>query len=114
VERCEKCGRYNFSNGGCRCKRFTVVHDYGDKEIWAVDEEEAALEYARYYNEESGECSLMNDEIEVEVIAESGDSKKFKVGAEPDIYYSADEVPPNHDVLQPGLSTEQPNEQKRK
>jgi len=94
VDRCERCHRFNFLGRGCNCQRFTVVFHACDRDIWAIDEECAALEFARIYNEDSGEYSLMNKEIEVEVIAASGDSKKFRVGAEPDIYYSADEIEP--------------------
>jgi hypothetical protein len=72
-----------------------VFHeDYlGDdsKTIYAIDHEQAAERYGEYYNSD-GDYSLMNNEITVDVVDESGERKRFKVGAEPSIHYNSEEI----------------------
>lgn len=88
--KCDKCHEYRFATAKeCHCKKF-VVFDEDDEEwdFYAMDEEGAALKFAKKYNE-NGDYALMNEEMRVEVILESGgDKTKFIVGAEPDIHYS--------------------------
>lgn len=63
------------------------------KELDAYDEEDAAKEYAKYYNENDGEYSLINNSISV-LVREGDDGviKIFSVSGEPDVYYSVGEL----------------------
>jgi len=86
--KCEKCKEYRFSNvEKCHCQAFTIIDEDGEEhEIQAMDEEGAALKYAEWSNVE-GDYYLMNETVEITV-----NNKKFRIGAEPDVYYSADEI----------------------
>lgn len=91
--KCTKCGEYHFTRESCEPEYFVYHENYmGDesKSIRAVNHEDAAVKYAQYYNIQN-EYILMNDDIEVKV-EKDGVVKYFMVGAEPDIYYSSDEI----------------------
>lgn len=60
------------------------------KKIRATNHEDAARGFAQYYNTQCDYC-LMNETIEVKV-EKDGVVKYFKVGAEPDVYYSSSEI----------------------
>ena len=85
---CEKCKGYRMSSvTTCHCKQFTVTNEDGeDIEFYAMDEDGAALKYAEYTNIE-GDYHLMNETVDILV-----NGKAFRVGAEPDIYYSSEEL----------------------
>lgn len=92
--KCKTCERYHYDDKSCGDKFMVFHEDYlGDegKKIYALDAEEAAERYGEYYNS-NGDYSLMNKEITVDVIDESGERKRFKVGAEPSIHYSTEEI----------------------
>ena len=86
--KCEKCKEYHFSPvKECRCKSFTVIDEDGEEhEVQAMDEEDAALKFAEESNVK-GDYYLMNETVEITV-----DGRKFCIGAEPDIHYSASEI----------------------
>ena len=85
---CEKCSEYRFNHvEECHCKAFTIIDEDGDEQkVQAMDKEDAALKYAQLTNEDGDYC-LMNETAEIEV-----DGSKFRIGAEPDIHYSAKEI----------------------
>ena len=87
--KCTKCNEYRFGNViKCNCQPFTIIDEDGEEhEIYGISEEDAALKYAEESNVE-GEYYLMNESVTIEV-----NSKKFVISAEPDIHYSAREVP---------------------
>ena len=86
---CEKCKEYMyapFRDGDeyiCQCKKFTILSEDGDCEVWANDDELAALKYAETSNED-GDYYLMNESSDILV-----NGKSFRISAEPDIHYSA-------------------------
>jgi len=85
---CPKCGEYRFNTVAvCRCKVFKVIDEDGEEHaVHAMDEEGAALKYAERSNTE-GDYYLMNESAEISV-----NGKKFRISAEPDVHYSANEV----------------------
>ena len=88
--KCDKCGEYRFDSvPKCNCKPFTIIDEDGEKynEIYAIDEEDAALKYAEKSNT-NGDYYLMDTDSVIITV----NDKKFEISAEPDIYYSAKEV----------------------
>lgn len=85
---CDKCGEYRFGTAtSCNCKLFIVLDENEEEhEIRAMDEEGAALKYAEESNVE-GDYYLMNETVEITV-----NGKRFCIGAEPDVHYSAREL----------------------
>lgn len=75
--------------------RFKIYHtDYlGDapKQLTAVSDYEAALNYAVYYNS-SADYTLLKDSEEITVENERGEKVKYRISAEPSIVYCADEI----------------------
>lgn len=85
---CKKCGEYKFNDPQiCNCKEFLVVDEEGEEHnVWAMDEQDAALKYA----EESNPCNdyyLMNETVDILV-----NGKAFRIGAEPDVHYFASTI----------------------
>jgi len=91
-EMCRKCHHWSFDSHNCSCKEFTVIDDQDEEhEYFGRDMEDAAENFAKYYNEGSGEYLLMNEEMIVKVI--DGDTiKTFSISAEPYISYITHEV----------------------
>ena len=92
--KCEKCGEYRFSDvKKCWCKEFTIFNEdeeeYGN--LYAMDFHDAALKYAEKSNVES-DYYLMENSVEIKVVDMDGTTQKFNIGAEPDVYYSAQPV----------------------
>ncbi len=90
---CKQCNEYNLSHSKiCGCKEFNVIYEGEDYEIYAKGHHDAAEKFAKQYNED-GDYDLMNETIEITVIEVERDvPTKFEVGAEPDIYYSINEI----------------------
>lgn len=81
--KCKKCHEFRFDTD-CHCKKFVIANEDGEeRNIFAIDEEAAAISYAKIYNE-NGDYALMHGSIEIKV-----NGKKYSISAEPDIYYSA-------------------------
>lgn len=92
---CSECNQWHFSNENCK-PAFKVYdkENRGDddpKTVRAIDHEDAAIEYAAYYNSRHDYC-LMGEEMEVEVEDSEGVRLKFMVGAEPNIQYNCREI----------------------
>jgi hypothetical protein len=91
------CGEYDFFGEVLRHRCKPVMYfkheDWGDEwqPIRAYDHEAAALRFAEKYNEESGECILMDSE-ETVTISNGVTEKVFVVSAEPSVSYDAYEV----------------------
>ena len=86
---CKNCGDYNLYSGtkNCGCKPFTIIDEDGEEySQHGMDEQDAAVKFAKSYNEEGDYC-LMNESMEITV-----NGKKFNISAEPDIYYGASEI----------------------
>ncbi len=83
MENCKKCGEIVYS-GDCNCKKFVVEEvESGECGIFfAVDEEAAALSYAKDYDQRY-DHRLVGDEITLKV-----NGLLFVVEAEPDVHYS--------------------------
>jgi len=89
---CEKCGKYLMrihidgeERKQCLCKEFTIIDEGGEEHsIGAMNTEDAALKYAEKSNCE-GDYYLMNESAEITV-----NDERFKISAEPDVYYSAE------------------------
>jgi hypothetical protein len=60
------------------------------QQVGAFNHEDAALKFAAYYNTSCDYC-LMHETIEIKVEFERK-VKFFKVGAEPDVHYSSEEI----------------------
>ena len=87
MNRCDKCGEYNFMKRPCQCEKFNVIDEDGEEhQVYAATEYFAALKYAEDSNC-NGDYYLMNESVEITV-----NSTKFRISAEPDIHYSADEI----------------------
>lgn len=92
-EKCDKCHEYHWSNVECDPEFKVYFEDYmGDepKTIHASNHEDAAIEFAQFYNMRNDYC-LMNEQIEVKV-ERDGVIKYFAVGAEPSVHYSSAEI----------------------
>jgi hypothetical protein len=67
------------------CKKHLIIDEDGEShEIYGRDLKDAALKFAKWYNEGDGGYMLMNETLIITV-----DGNPFVIGAEPDIYYSA-------------------------
>lgn len=86
---CDKCSDYKYGDKPCACKKFVIEHEDEPYERYATDFQSAAIKWAKYWNQDDG--SLINEEEDIEVTDENGETKIFTVGAEPDVYYSANE-----------------------
>lgn len=93
-EKCPFCGEYHFKNESCEPQYFVYHDEYlgsNFKTIHASSHEEAAVKYARYYNED-GDFPMMNgDAIKLKVIDHNSIAMCFTVYAEPDIHYNTKE-----------------------
>ena len=92
---CKTCGELKFDWKEHRCPPvFYVEHEiFGDdqKEFRAWNYKDAAIKFAKYYNE-TEDYALMNSSTDI-IISDGKIKKNFRVFAEPDIYYSSDEIP---------------------
>lgn len=61
------------------------------KSFEVIDAEDAALAYALYYNTTT-DYDLMNEEINIRVVDDQDEETYYKIAAEPDVYYTADEI----------------------
>jgi recombinational DNA repair protein RecR len=87
MKKCNRCGNYKHSEGECHCELHKVEDEDGDMhEVYAVSEWQAALDYAEESNT-SGDYYLMDDSVEIKV-----NGKPYRISAEPDVHYSADEI----------------------
>ena len=86
--KCEKCGTHCLDNATkCNCKKFCIVTEDGEQTIvFADDKESAALNYAEKSNNENDQYLIGSQED----ILVNGNA--FRIGAEADIYYLADEL----------------------
>jgi len=86
--KCPKCHDYRFNDvKECHCKEFVVIDKDGEEhKVQAMDSEGAALKYAEKSNTE-GDYYLMNESVEITV-----NDTKYRISAEPDVHYSADEI----------------------
>lgn len=94
--RCNECKNFHRDNEKCK-DIFLIYHeDYlGDKgkQIRGNSHYDAATEYADYYNTRNDYSLLDDDEgIIVEVEDMEGVRQKYRLIAERDIHYSADEI----------------------
>jgi len=98
---CDRCKAHKFSKYPCVCQKYTVSwadpedDPYGeDLDFYAQSFSEAAERCAQYYNEESGDYSMMSgdDTIEINVINPLGEEKRMRVTAEACIEYSIREL----------------------
>lgn len=93
-ELCSNCKEYHWEDKPCAPK-FRVYYeeymgdDYKIVHAWGGFEG-AAEKFAEYYNTHC-DYALMNETIEIEV-EQDGVRKKFKVGAEPSIDYTTEEI----------------------
>ncbi len=86
---CPKCNEWItlYPEYKCNCKPFTVINEVGDEyTVHAVDEKLAALAYAESSNMDD-DYYLMNESVVITV-----NDKQFKISAEPDVHYSANEI----------------------
>jgi hypothetical protein len=89
---CPICKEYVFGNHKCKSIFYFKHFDWGEEfqEIRADSFRDAAEEFAKLYNED-GDYSLMNSSENV-VISDGKVEKKYRVSAEPDIYYNIEEI----------------------
>ena len=88
---CRECQTVHLKNENCYPDYKVYYEEYDESQIIrARDHEEAATRFAEDYNV-NNDYSLMNDTIKVKVEFEN-EVKYFKVGAEPDVYYSSEEI----------------------
>ncbi len=84
--KCDRCNEYKFKDS-CDCELFIVIDDEGEEhDIYSHDEESAARKFAEWTNE-YGDYHLMDNTMIISI-----NDKKFNIGAEPDIYYFANEI----------------------
>jgi len=83
---CKRCNEFIFSDK-CNCKQFSITDEDGDNyEIHAMSEEDAALKYAQTSNCENDHY-LMDNSVVITI-----NKKQFKISAEADVFYSANEI----------------------
>lgn len=79
---CDRCN--DFTLGNCRCRAYRVEdHEGGMQDVYALHKEDAALRFAKNYNE-NGDYNLMDETLEIKV-----NGVTYFISAEPDIHYSA-------------------------
>lgn len=86
---CTRCNEYhyNINKNDCPATAYVIIDQYEEEHtIYAMSEYDAAIKYARWYNER-GDYDLMNDEQNIKV-----NGKPYVVSAEPDIHYSVKEL----------------------
>ena len=92
-EKCSICHEWHWIGSECEPEYLVYYEEYmGDepKKIRATDHEDAAQNFAEYYNIQNDYC-LMNETIEVKV-EKDGVVRYFRVSAEPDVHYSSSEI----------------------
>jgi len=91
-KKCDICKDWDFLPHTCKSIFFFKHENWGEElqEIRANSFEEAAENFAKLYNE-NGDYALMNDSEDV-VISDGKIEKKFRVSAEPEIYYGVEEI----------------------
>ena len=87
MDQCQRCFSWNIGSE-CRCKEFNVVDENGETiSVWASGNEyDAALKYAEDSNVEN-DYYLMDCPVDILV-----NGKAFRISAEPDVHYSANEL----------------------
>lgn len=91
--KCDICNKWHWSDEKCVPEYLVYFEQYlGDvpKSIRANNHENAALEFAQYYND-INEYILIDNEIKV-MVEKDGIIKHFVVSAERDIHYSSTEI----------------------
>lgn len=96
---CEKCEDYKTLPCNCITWLVCPLDEYfegmpdGDYlDVYSDFPEDAAEKYGKSYNED-GDYSLMNDSITLVVVHPiTREVKHYQVSAEPDIYYSTEEI----------------------
>jgi hypothetical protein len=92
---CDKCKCFHWTNEKC-FPEFKVYHpDYlGDdpKIIHAHNFDEAATKYGKYYNQD--DYPLMDGSTIDIAVEKDGEFQYFRIGAEPDIYYTLGKIEP--------------------
>ncbi len=84
---CNKCDNIIWHDK-CDCYAHIIIDEEGEEhEIYAKSGYFAALAYAEKSNT-NGDYYLMDNSVEITV-----NGKKYKISAEPDVHYSADEIP---------------------
>jgi len=86
--KCKKCNEYRFNDTQvCSCKEFSIIdHEGDDFKIQAINEEDAAVKFAKQSNE-NNDYYLINSEAEIKV-----NEQEFLISAQPDVYYSARKI----------------------
>lgn len=90
---CKKCNKLRFSSETeCKCRSFIITDEDGEvHEIFSAGVQDAAEKFAQKYNENNDYC-LMNETMNITIKDICFDEIiKYTVGAEPDIYYFANE-----------------------
>jgi hypothetical protein len=92
--KCELCkeGYFDWQTHKCKPVFFFKHENWGEdfQKIRANSFRDAAEEFAKLYNAD-GDYSLMNSSENV-VISDGKVEKKYRVSAEPDIYYNIEEI----------------------
>lgn len=85
IEKCDRCHEFIINQSGvCHCKPFKIINDDSEEvEVWADDNEAAALKYAKQINSSDPDY-LLDSTIDILV-----NGVGFRIGAEPDIHYFA-------------------------
>ena len=96
MNRCTKCGKYNYSDEPCNCKPFEVYYEeyYGDelKTIYGFYHEDIVRKVAMILNEDDPEFEEPIFETPVKITDESGITKTFNCTANVCIHYSVREI----------------------
>lgn len=103
MRRCPRCDAAIFPHQAAHsCTEFLITSECEEGQSFYVEDPEylmkkgrytpthetAAETWARWYNED-GDYALMNETVEI-TVSRNGDTRRFKVGAEPSIDYSVD------------------------
>lgn len=89
MKKCGKCGDYWFETDVIphHCESFTIFDEDGEEhEIYASNEQDAALKYANKSNVEHDHY-LVNSSVEIVI-----NGNKYKISAEPDVFYMVQKV----------------------
>lgn len=88
---CERCKNWiSHRSGKCPCTEYVVIGaDEEEYKFFARNHEDAAISYAKYYNRD--DYALMDETMDITVVAPDGVRIEFVIGAEPDVHYFANE-----------------------
>lgn len=91
-QQCERCQKTIWHGGECNCKSFEIDHDGETYQVFGVDEEDAATNWAEDYDDNGDHTLASGSEVTISVKNTEGEITKFVCSAEATVNYYANQV----------------------